>query len=126
MKLGFMCGTAQRKIYGIDDYIAEVKAAEADVKSREAEHKDALSKYASSKTLFDMGAEAKEKLDEAEAARDIAAAQILVAEAHLERKRLDLGYTQVKAPMAGRVSEKYVDIGNLVGGTSETFQPFPV
>jgi RND family efflux transporter MFP subunit len=40
---------------------------------------------------------------------DVAAAQALVAQAEL-----DLGYAQINAPIAGNISERLVDVGNLI------------
>jgi RND family efflux transporter MFP subunit len=45
----------------------------------------------------------------AEAARD-------VAQAELRQARLDLGFTEVYAPISGRISDRRVDQGNLVTG----------
>jgi RND family efflux transporter MFP subunit len=47
--------------------------------------------------------------------RDVAQAAIERAKASIERANLNLSYTQVTAPINGRVSRNYVDIGNLVG-----------
>ena len=45
----------------------------------------------------------------------MAVAQVWIAEADLEKSKLDLAYTRVTAPIDGRVSRNYVDLGNLVG-----------
>ena len=47
---------------------------------------------------------------------DAAKAELLAAEATLDTARLDLDYTQVRAPISGRVSRAYVTAGNLVSG----------
>jgi RND family efflux transporter MFP subunit len=47
--------------------------------------------------------------------RDVAQAAIERAKASVERAKLNLGYTQVTAPISGRVSRNFVDVGNLVG-----------
>jgi RND family efflux transporter MFP subunit len=39
-----------------------------------------------------------------------------MAEAALREAGLDLGFTEVRAPIAGRISDRRVDIGNLVTG----------
>jgi len=49
------------------------------------------------------------------ARRDAAAAEVGVAESQLRLAEIDLGYTEVRAPMDGRIGERLVDIGNLVG-----------
>ena len=45
-----------------------------------------------------------------------ARAGLLAAEASLDTARLDLEYTEVRAPISGRVSRAYVTPGNLVSG----------
>lgn len=46
-----------------------------------------------------------------------AKAELAAAEATLTNARLDLEYTEVRAPISGRVSRAYVTAGNLVSGT---------
>ncbi len=43
-------------------------------------------------------------------------ADLLAAEATLANARLDLEYTEIKAPISGRVSRAYVTSGNLISG----------
>lgn len=45
-------------------------------------------------------------------------ASVAAAEARLAAARLDLGFTEVLAPIRGRISRNYVSVGNLVGGGS--------
>jgi membrane fusion protein, multidrug efflux system len=45
-----------------------------------------------------------------------AAAQVTAAEATLNQAKLNLEWTEVRAPTAGRVSDKRVDAGNLISG----------
>jgi len=53
------------------------------------------------------------------AARDAAIAAVDAAKANLEIQELNLGWTKVTAPIAGRAGRRLVDIGNLItGGTS--------
>jgi RND family efflux transporter MFP subunit len=55
-----------------------------------------------------------EELDSRKEAAAQAAAAKTAAEAALRADRLDLGYTQIYAPIAGRISDRRVDPGNLV------------
>ncbi len=57
---------------------------------------------------------------EARAERDEKAAQVQAAEANVQTAQINLGYTRVYAPFAGRLSENLVDIGNLVSGAEAT------
>jgi len=59
-------------------------------------------------------------LDHARAARDEATASVQSLRAVVEQAELDLGYTEVRAPIAGRIGRILVTQGNLVGGADET------
>lgn len=48
--------------------------------------------------------------------RQAAAALLRSAEAAVQRARLDLTFTQVRSPIRGRVSDRRIDVGNLVSG----------
>jgi multidrug efflux system membrane fusion protein len=49
------------------------------------------------------------------ARRDSARAAITAAEAEVVRTRLDLEFCDVRAPISGRITKNFVDVGNLVG-----------
>ncbi|WP_292533786.1 efflux RND transporter periplasmic adaptor subunit [Methylocystis sp.] len=55
-------------------------------------------------------------VDQRKASSEIAKAQVLSAEAALRNAELNLEWTQVRAPISGRVSDRRVDPGNLVQG----------
>ncbi len=57
---------------------------------------------------------------EAKAQREVAAAELDSAEATLRDAELNLRYTQIHAPSAGRVGRTLVDPGNLVGAAEKT------
>jgi len=57
---------------------------------------------------------------EARAKRDEAEASVAAAVAQTETARLELSYTEVRAPLAGRVGRSLVDPGNLVGAGENT------
>jgi membrane fusion protein (multidrug efflux system) len=58
-------------------------------------------------------------LDAARAAHDAADAEIASAQAAVEAAQLDLSYTTVRAPIAGRIGRALVDVGNLVGESGQ-------
>jgi RND family efflux transporter MFP subunit len=47
-------------------------------------------------------------------------ADVRAAQARVDTAKLDLGYTDVRSPIDGRVSRNYVDVGNLVGAGERT------
>jgi RND family efflux transporter MFP subunit len=60
------------------------------------------------------------ELDHARAARDEAAAAVQSAKAAQEQAAIDLGYTEIRAPISGRAGRVQLKEGNLVGGAEET------
>lgn len=70
----------------------------------------------------DEAVSAAEK-DQLRARLDAASAALAAAQAREARAALDMEFTQVRAPIAGRVSDRRVDVGNLVAagdGTNAT------
>lgn len=61
---------------------------------------------------------AKANIEATKAGVETANAAIVVAQAAVENAELDLGYTQIKAPIAGRASKHYITQGNLIDGGS--------
>jgi RND family efflux transporter MFP subunit len=94
---------------------AQAKQAEAEMNSRQA----ALSlAELTLKRLTQAGqaaAVAQLEIDKATAERDEANAQVELATAALARAKLNVEFTQVRAPIDGRISKNLVDVGNLVG-----------
>lgn len=62
----------------------------------------------------------KQEVDKATADRDAAKAQVDLAEALLTQAKLDLEWTEVTSPIAGRLGMNTVDTGQLVGATEPT------
>jgi membrane fusion protein, multidrug efflux system len=58
---------------------------------------------------------ARRQLDVLKAQRAAAEAAVRVDEAQLEQARLNLSYTQIRAPIDGMVGERSVQVGNYVG-----------
>lgn len=66
--------------------------------------------------LIDIGGVSEEELDALTASESRAAASVKIAEAKLRTAELDLEFSEVRAPIAGRISERRVDPGNLISG----------
>jgi len=64
--------------------------------------------------LIGSRAMGKEEYDQITASREKARATVGALEAARDRSVIYMGYTEVKAPMNGRISRRYVDPGNLV------------
>lgn len=70
--------------------------------------------------LYEANAASQLDLDNAVAAYEGAVADVAVCEADLTQAQLTLGYTTVKAPISGYISEKTADIGTLVGPSAQS------
>ncbi|MGH6647847.1 efflux RND transporter periplasmic adaptor subunit [Aquabacterium sp.] len=95
-------------------YAAEVDRAEAQVVSAQARATYAKSDQARAKRLLDEQAIAQREYDERLNALHEADANLRAAQAALNTAKLSLGYTQVRAPVSGRVGKLEVTVGNLV------------
>lgn len=73
-----------------------------------------------SRTLAPKGYVSKVDLDAALASERTAKAAVQAAEANVESARINLGYANVTAPIAGRAGEQQVTEGALVGNGSST------
>jgi RND family efflux transporter MFP subunit len=116
----FTAGTQVEKgdlLFVIDprEYQAEVNAATAELNAAKAMQHRAKIEYDRAKRVFDKGAGRETDVVKWRGERDVALAAIERAKASVERANLNLSYTQVTAPISGRVSRNFVDLGNLVG-----------
>ena len=102
------------------EYEAVLNAAEAELVSAEATLKRAQTEFERAQKLFKQKAGAETDVVKWRGERDVARAAVLQAKAKVEKAGLDLGYTNVTAPLAGRVSRNLVDPGNLVGESEPT------
>ena len=113
---------AGAQLYQIDprEYQAAVQQAEADVQRLQATLAEAESELGRANRLKGTGAITPEEVVQRQSARDIAQAQVKSAQAALDNARLQLSYTNVTAPIDGRIGRTLVTIGNLVGYSSPT------
>lgn len=95
-------------------YAAEVERAEAQVASARARQSYARSEQERARRLWDERAIAQRELDERVNAGSEAEANLRAAQASLQSARLNLGYTQVRAPVSGRIGKREITVGNLV------------
>jgi multidrug efflux system membrane fusion protein len=95
-------------------YAADVDRAQAQAVAAQARLTYTRSELERANRLWDESAIARRELDERVNARQEAEANVRAAEAGLQSARLNLGYTQVRAPVSGRVGKLEVTVGNLV------------
>ena len=95
-------------------YQADVDRADAQVFAAQSRLTNAKSNYARAKQLLADHAISQREYDDSLNAQSEADANLRSAQAELQTARLSLGYTQVRAPVSGRVGKLEITTGNLV------------
>lgn len=95
-------------------YAAQVERAQAQVAAAQARLAHWRGEQQRAERLWQEQAIAQRELDERSNGLHEAEANLRAAQASLTSARLDLGYTQVRAPIGGRVGKVEVTVGNLV------------
>ncbi|HEY4365801.1 MAG TPA: efflux RND transporter periplasmic adaptor subunit [Steroidobacteraceae bacterium] len=99
-------------------YRAESERADAELDRARSRVELAKSELARAKTLADARAISKEEYDQRESALSQATSEVHVAEAARDIARLNLGFTEVRAPISGRAGRALITIGNLAKADS--------
>ena len=95
-------------------YQADVDRADAQVFAAQSRFTNTKSNYERSKQLLQDHAISQREYDDSLNANGEADANLRSAQAQLQTARLSLGYTQVRAPVSGRVGKLEITTGNLV------------
>ncbi|MGM0785519.1 MAG: efflux RND transporter periplasmic adaptor subunit [Pseudomonadota bacterium] len=95
-------------------YRAELERAEAELQRARAHAELARSEAARAETLAQSRSISREELGQRRAAAATTEADILAAQAIAETARLNMAFTEVRAPIAGRAGRALVTPGNLV------------
>src|SRR5712691_9348969 len=95
-------------------YAAEVERADAQVAAAEARVALTKSELDRGRQLWDSRTVSQRDLDQRLNAQREAEASLRAAQAALQTARLNLSYTEVRAPVAGRVGKLEITVGNLV------------
>lgn len=95
-------------------YAAEVERAEAQVAAARSRLAHATTEHERARRLWDERAIAQREFDERANGLREAEANLRAAEAARQSARLALGYTEVRAPIAGRIGKVEITAGNLV------------
>ena len=109
-----------QQLFTIDPrpFEAEAARAQSQLAAAKARAELAQSELARARTLLDSQAISRQEFDQLTSGTRTSQADIQGAEAALRTARLNLEYTQVRAPIAGRASRANITVGNLVNEQS--------
>lgn len=96
-------------------YKAKVEKARAQLKKDQAQAAKAKRDVERLQPLYEQHAASQLDLDNATAALENADANIAMSKADLDQAQLELSYTVVTSPLSGYISERFTDVGALVG-----------
>ncbi|MDR0632457.1 MAG: efflux RND transporter periplasmic adaptor subunit [Holosporaceae bacterium] len=104
------------KLFEIDPepYKAALTRAQGSFAQAESELRRTTRDYERMKKLFKDGAVSQKDHDDSLSAYERADANLKVAEGSLHEAEINLGYTEVKAPISGIIGKEAQSIGNLV------------
>ena len=107
------------RLYTIEraPYVAARNAAEADVRTVEANLARARSDLARLEQAVRTNAVSARDVDRARAEVAQTEANLLGRQARLEQAELDLSYTEIRAPISGMIGRSRLDAGNVVGAS---------
>ena len=103
-----------------DTYVAQMKKAEGVREQAFAQLRLAEANLVRDTELFQKRVMPRADFDRSVAQRDVAKADLAAAEAGVRQAKIDLGYTEIRAPFSGRVGRRLVDLDNLVGAGENT------
>ena len=103
-----------------EPYQAQQAQAEASLKSAEANRDRANSDLERLEEAIKTNAVSQQDVTRARAELAQAEASVLSSSAELAQAKIQLNYTEVRSPVAGKVDRNLVDLGNLVGQTQAT------
>jgi len=109
-------------LYKIDpsQYEAQLLQAEANLVSAQAQAAFATKELERNEPLFTSGAISQQSFDQLQTQSEQAAAQVLAGQATIELAQLNLGYCSMYSPLNGRIGKTNVNVGTLVGPTSNS------
>ena len=99
---------------------AQVDAAKASIDQLDAQHRNAQISLTRAQELLERSAGPQATVDAALATERALAAQIEGAKAQLKTAEINLGYTEIRAPIDGKISSTGVTEGNVVSPTTGT------
>ncbi len=99
---------------------ADVEAKRAAVAQAKAQLENANITLGRAQALLHTPAGQQSNVDNARATQLSDAAQVLSAQAQLQQSEINLGYTEIRSPIDGRIGRTSVTIGNVVTPSSGT------
>lgn len=93
-----------------------VEAAKADIARLQAQLELARSEVERAEPLAKTKVLSDQVFEQRKSTLSVAEAQLAASRANLKSAELNLEWAEVRAPISGRISDKKVDAGNLVGG----------
>ena len=103
-----------------DTYQAALVKAQAALAKAQATENNAALTLQRSQDLVRTNAVPQATVDQNVAGHAAAQADVLAAQAALDQANINLGYTEIRAPINGRIGMILVSVGNFVGPTSGT------
>ncbi len=97
-------------------YQAALNQAEAAIVAAQTKADFAANEFKRSSNLVKSGSVSQGNFDEKRQQQEQTVADVQAAKAAAERARLDLEFTQIRSPIAGKISNKQVSEGNLITG----------
>lgn len=101
-------------------YLENIRQIEAAVLLQKAQLEYAQIQLDRNLNLANQNAASKTDVDNWRNQRDAAQANLLAAQAQKDLANLNLSYTEVRAPINGRIDRRLVDPGNFVGSNQAT------
>ena len=99
---------------------ADLQAKQAALAQANAQLTNATITLGRAQTLLNTPAGQRSNVDDAVASQRTDAAMVMAAQANLQTSQINLGYTDITAPIAGRIARTLVTYGNVVGPGSGT------
>lgn len=114
VKKGDLLFTIEKDMFKaqVDQFQAQVAAAQANLANAEIQYQRDLA-------LVKNQNVPQSTVDKDKAARDAGKAQVLLTQAELEQAQINLGYTDIYAPVDGKIGATNYDVGNLVSPSSK-------
>ena len=102
-----------------NEYVAKVESAQGALLKAQANQKNAQIEFDRQATLMRQDATAKRNYDDALYNKMSADADVITCQGQLDLAKLNLSYTEVRAPFDGRVGLATYSVGNVVGPASQ-------